>query len=57
MTIPASVTEIGYSVFNLDYNMGSDITLIVTEDSAAETYAKEQKINCEYSDADDWLNN
>ena len=57
MTIPASVTEIGYSVFNLDYNMGSDITLIVTEGSAAEIYAKEQKINCEYSDADDWLNN
>ena len=57
MIIPASVTEIDSSAFSISYNVNSDITLIVTENSAAEAYAKSQKINCKYINADDWLNN
>ena len=57
MIIPASVTEIDSSAFSINYNVNSDITLIVTENSAAEAYAKSQKINCKYINADDWLNN
>ena len=53
VTIPDSVTAIGYYAFDNCFNL----TLTVPRNSYALEYAKTNNIPYTYPDANDWLNN